>query len=73
MDHYPPIPTLYPSNRPLHDLLGFAPSRNVVVMTLRDPSDARDMPANSNEAVNATCIRGVKKVQHILLDDVIRD
>jgi hypothetical protein len=64
LEHRPPIPLLFQHERPLHGLFGFAPKRNVVIMSLRDPGDTREMPPNSNTSVNAFCVRGVRKVRY---------
>ncbi|KAK7057385.1 TGT domain-containing protein [Favolaschia claudopus] len=59
----PPIPTLQPnSNNPLHTLLGFTPGHNALVLTLRDPSNSNETPANGNDYVSASTGRGMKKV-----------
>jgi hypothetical protein len=62
LDHRPPVPTLFPAERPLHEYLGFKPENHVLYLVLRDPSDIRPMPANAHDAVHATCVRGVQKV-----------
>lgn len=62
LGHSPPVPTLQPGRQPLHKFLGYVPSQHIVVMSLRDPFDGRDMPSNSKDHVSAYCVRGVRKV-----------
>ncbi|KAF8892620.1 tRNA-guanine(15) transglycosylase-like protein [Infundibulicybe gibba] len=58
----PPIPTLQQGKNPLHMFLGFSPSQHVLSMSIRDPSDEREMPPNSSAHISAYCLRGVRKV-----------
>ncbi|KAI0637254.1 tRNA-guanine(15) transglycosylase-like protein [Trametes polyzona] len=62
VDRSPPVPTLVGGAHPLHSFLGYSPERHTIIMTLRDPSDGRKMPPNSNDSVCAHCIRGVRRV-----------
>ncbi|KAH8822859.1 tRNA-guanine(15) transglycosylase-like protein, partial [Flagelloscypha sp. PMI_526] len=45
----------------LRELVGF--KEGIVHLTLRDPRDLREMPANTKENINAMCLRGVRKMQ----------
>lgn len=63
LENSPPIPTLQPGSNPLHTFLGFNPSQNLVAMTLRDPADPSETPANGNDYVSASTARGMKKVR----------
>jgi hypothetical protein len=58
------VPTIRPESHdhPLHEFLGFEPDQHLVSLSLRDPSDIREMPANTKDSVSAVCIRGVRKV-----------
>ncbi|KAJ7675088.1 tRNA-guanine(15) transglycosylase-like protein [Mycena rosella] len=62
LENSPPTPTLQPGALPLHTFLGFSPDSHLVSLTLRDPADPRDVPANGNAYVTAMTARGVKKV-----------
>ncbi|KAG2751119.1 hypothetical protein P692DRAFT_201710001 [Suillus brevipes Sb2] len=62
LEQSPPIPTYQPGSQPLHTFLGFDTSKHIVSLSLRDPLDAREMPANGNAHVSASCMRGVRKV-----------
>ncbi|KAJ7502767.1 tRNA-guanine(15) transglycosylase-like protein [Mycena galericulata] len=61
LENTPPTPTLHPGAS-LAAFLGFDPSAHIVAMTLRDPDDGREMPANGADYVSASTARGVKKV-----------
>ncbi|KAF8653657.1 hypothetical protein AX16_003808 [Volvariella volvacea WC 439] len=62
LDQNPPIPTLQPGQNPLYKFLGFSLDQHLLSMSLRDPSDGREMPPNGNKHVSALCLRGVRKV-----------
>lgn len=62
LEQSPPIPTYQSGSQPLHNFLGFDTSKHIVSLSLRDPLDAREMPANGNTHVSASCMRGVRKV-----------
>ncbi|KAH8112424.1 tRNA-guanine(15) transglycosylase-like protein [Phellopilus nigrolimitatus] len=62
LERSPPIPTLLDEKHPLHALLGFQNDRHLLSMSLRDPSDGRELPPNGNAFINASCIRGVRKI-----------
>ncbi|KAG8948348.1 hypothetical protein FRC04_009844 [Tulasnella sp. 424] len=62
LERTPPVPTLYPSERPLHGFLGFDPSRHIVSVSLRNWNDARDIIPNGKDSVSALCVRGVRAV-----------
>ncbi|KAG9023266.1 hypothetical protein FS837_005887 [Tulasnella sp. UAMH 9824] len=62
LERTPPVPTLYPSDRPLHGFLGFDPSRHIVSVSLRNWNDARDITPNGKDTVSALCVRGVRAV-----------
>ncbi|KAI0061174.1 tRNA-guanine transglycosylase [Artomyces pyxidatus] len=62
LEHTPPVPTLQSGSHPLHKFLGFRPNQHILTMTLRDPSDDREMPANGHSFVSAYSLRGVRKV-----------
>ncbi|KAG8778281.1 hypothetical protein FRC16_003892 [Serendipita sp. 398] len=60
---YPlPVPALHPSPLPLHTFLTHPPERHILSLSLRDPGDNRNMPANTNAWVQANTVRGVRKV-----------
>ncbi|KAJ7115491.1 tRNA-guanine(15) transglycosylase-like protein [Mycena crocata] len=58
----PPVPTLQPGPLPLHTFLGYNPSQHLICLTLRDPSNNRELPANGNDYVAASTSRGVRKI-----------
>ncbi|KAE9408300.1 tRNA-guanine transglycosylase [Gymnopus androsaceus JB14] len=66
LEHSPPIPTLLQpqhGDKPrLNSFLGLDENDYLLSMSLRDPSDGREMPANTNTYVTANCIRGVRRV-----------
>ncbi|KAF7984455.1 hypothetical protein HWV62_14548 [Athelia sp. TMB] len=62
LEQVPPVPTLQGGAHPLHTFLGFPPARNTLVMALRDPACARELPPNGNDHVAALTLRGVRKV-----------
>ncbi|KAJ7874675.1 tRNA-guanine(15) transglycosylase-like protein [Mycena olivaceomarginata] len=62
LENSPPIPTLQPGSNPLHTFLGFNNSQNLVAMTLRDPADPSETPANGNDYISASTGRGIKKI-----------
>ncbi|KIO28304.1 hypothetical protein M407DRAFT_71991 [Tulasnella calospora MUT 4182] len=62
LERTPPVPTLYPSERPLHGFLGFDPSRHIVSVSLRNWNDSRDITPNGKDTVSALCVRGVRAV-----------
>jgi hypothetical protein len=63
LERNPPIPTLQGGPQPIHHFLGYRPQQHLLSLTVRDPSDAREMPANTKDYINATCVRGVRKVR----------
>ncbi|QRW13122.1 queuine tRNA-ribosyltransferase [Ceratobasidium sp. AG-Ba] len=56
-----PLPALCPDNHPLHQLMGLSPTSHIVSISLRDPSSVNEMPANTNDFIQAQCIRGCRK------------
>jgi len=62
LDVHPPVPTLAPGKNPLHSFLGFSTDNHVISMSIRDPADEREMPANGKLHVCAYSLRGVRKV-----------
>jgi len=64
LDVHPPVPTLAPGKNPLHSFLGFSTDNHVISMSIRDPMDGREMPANGKLHVCAYSLRGVRKVCH---------
>lgn len=62
LENSPPTPTLQPGPHPLHTFLGFQPTEHLLALTLRDPADPREQPANGNDYVSASTGRGVRKV-----------
>ncbi|KAF8513733.1 tRNA-guanine(15) transglycosylase-like protein [Hysterangium stoloniferum] len=58
----PPVPTRQDGSNPLHRFLGYSPSQHLLSLSLRDPADVRDMPANGNLFVAAQSSRGTRKV-----------
>ncbi|CAK5265358.1 unnamed protein product [Mycena citricolor] len=62
LENTPPIPTLQTGTNPLHTFLGFDPQQNILVLTLRDPNDSRELPPNGNDSVSIATGRGVRKV-----------
>lgn len=57
----PPVPTIQPGSDPLHTFTGFPSKQHILSLSLRDPFDGREMPANNKQFVSAYCIRGVRK------------
>ena len=47
----------------MHKFLGYKPHEHLLCLTLRDPSDVREMPANGKDHVAAKTVRGVRKVR----------
>ena len=62
LEHTPPLPTIINGHETLRELGGLKSHRNIVIMSLRDPCDIREMPPNGKKFVNAWCVRGVRKV-----------
>ncbi|KAJ4473607.1 tRNA-guanine(15) transglycosylase-like protein [Lentinula aciculospora] len=65
LEHKPPVPTLQPQQGQsprINSFLRFPEEEYVLSVSLRDPADRREMPANTNVFVTANCIRGVRKV-----------
>jgi len=62
LEHPTPVPTLHPASLPLHEFLAYPPQRHILSLSLRDPSDNQNMPANTNAWVQAKTVRGVRKV-----------
>ncbi|TCD62658.1 hypothetical protein EIP91_006580 [Steccherinum ochraceum] len=62
LDRVPPVITLQTGPEPLHTFLGYDRRKHILSMTVRDPLDVRDMPANGKDHISAQCIRGVRKV-----------
>lgn len=60
----PPMPTLQPGDDPLHKFLGFTPGKHLLSMSVRDPSDTRDMPPSGNQQLSVMSLRGVRKVRN---------
>ncbi|QRV98557.1 queuine tRNA-ribosyltransferase [Ceratobasidium sp. AG-Ba] len=58
-----PLPALCPDTHPLHQLMGLSPTSHIVSISLRDPSSVNEMPANTNDFIQAQCIRGCRKVR----------
>ncbi|KAG8957710.1 hypothetical protein FRC03_009898, partial [Tulasnella sp. 419] len=71
LEHNPPVPSFQQGPNPLHRFLGFHPSRHIVSMSLRDPSDGRELPANTKDTISAMTIRGVKKVKPIMYNEYV--
>lgn len=67
LERQPPAPTLQTGENLLHTFLGFSESKHVLSVSLRDPIDERELPANGNKYINAVCIRGVRKVGHCVV------
>ncbi|KAJ7072455.1 tRNA-guanine(15) transglycosylase-like protein [Mycena amicta] len=62
LERVPPVPTLQPGPHPLHTFLGYDPAEQLLVLTLRDPHDVRDAPANTDNYVSAVTGRGIRRV-----------
>ncbi|KAF7315297.1 tRNA-guanine transglycosylase [Mycena indigotica] len=62
LEHSPPVPTLHPGSHPLHSFLGFNPENQLLILTLRDPHDVRETPANTNNYVSAVTGRGIRRI-----------
>ncbi|KIM28280.1 hypothetical protein M408DRAFT_329615 [Serendipita vermifera MAFF 305830] len=62
LEHPTPIPAHHPSALPLHGFLTHPPSSHIVSLSLRNPHDNKNMPANTNAFVQARTVRGVRKV-----------
>ncbi|KAH8076007.1 tRNA-guanine(15) transglycosylase-like protein [Cristinia sonorae] len=62
LDRVPPVPVLQTGSAPLHTFLGYDRGQHILAMSVRDPFDGRDMPANGKDHISALCIRGVRKV-----------
>ncbi|EUC63659.1 queuine tRNA-ribosyltransferase [Rhizoctonia solani AG-3 Rhs1AP] len=58
-----PLPTICPDAHPLHKLMSLKTEKHIVSMSLRDPSSANEMPANTAEFIQTQCIRGCRKVR----------
>ena len=65
LDRMPPVPTLQTGPNPLHTFTGFPSNQHILSLSLRDPFDGREMPANNKQFVSAYCIRGVRKASSI--------
>ncbi|QRV84500.1 hypothetical protein RhiJN_12516 [Ceratobasidium sp. AG-Ba] len=48
-----PLPALCPDTHPLHQLMGLSPTSHIVSISLRDPSSVNEMPANTNDFIQA--------------------
>ncbi|KAI0791594.1 tRNA-guanine(15) transglycosylase-like protein [Irpex lacteus] len=62
LERTPPVPTLLKGPHPLHTFLGYEPQKHVIALSLRDPHDDQEMPANTKEYVTCRCVRGVRRV-----------
>ncbi|KAG6839810.1 hypothetical protein C0991_011468 [Blastosporella zonata] len=62
LEHSPPVPTLQPGPNALHRFLGLDPDQHILSLSLRDPDDLREMPANGNQHVAAYSLRGVRRI-----------
>ncbi|KAJ7647496.1 tRNA-guanine(15) transglycosylase-like protein [Roridomyces roridus] len=62
LENNPPVPTLQPGPFPLHTFLGFDPDAHILSLSLRDPADGRETPANGAQYVAASTSRGVRRV-----------
>ncbi|KAF8057003.1 tRNA-guanine(15) transglycosylase-like protein [Lyophyllum atratum] len=62
LEHSPPVPTMQPGPHALHRFLGFVPADHLLSMSVRDPADVREMPANGTSHVSAYSLRGVRKI-----------
>lgn len=63
LERTPPVPTLLKGPHPLHTFLGYEPQKHVIALSLRDPHDDQEMPANTKEYVTCRCVRGVRRVR----------
>ncbi|GJE86974.1 Queuine tRNA-ribosyltransferase subunit [Phanerochaete sordida] len=62
LERNPPIPTLQGGPHALHKFLGYKTHQHLLSLTVRDPSDGREMPANGKDHIAAMTIRGVRKI-----------
>ncbi|KAJ7188465.1 tRNA-guanine(15) transglycosylase-like protein [Mycena filopes] len=62
LENSPPTPTLQPGLNPLHTFLGFNPDQHLLALTLRDPADPKETPANGHDYISASTGRGMKKI-----------
>ncbi|KAJ7782972.1 tRNA-guanine(15) transglycosylase-like protein [Mycena metata] len=62
LENSPPTPTLQPGPNPLHTFLGFNPNQHLLSLTLRDPADRRETPANGHDYISVSTGRGMKKI-----------
>ncbi|KZP23473.1 hypothetical protein FIBSPDRAFT_1042913 [Athelia psychrophila] len=62
LEQVPPVPTLQGGPHPLHTFLGYPPARNTLVLSLRDPACAKQLPPNGKDHISALSLRGVRKV-----------
>ncbi|KIJ33538.1 hypothetical protein M422DRAFT_35452 [Sphaerobolus stellatus SS14] len=58
----PPSISRQEGPNPLHSFLGFSPSRHLLSLSLRDPADGREVPANGKEFVSTLTSRGTRKI-----------
>ncbi|KAF5317979.1 hypothetical protein D9619_012079 [Psilocybe cf. subviscida] len=65
LEQKPPMPTLQPGFDPLHKFLGFTPGTHLLSLSVRDPSDTRDMPPSGNQQLSVMSLRGVRKVSPV--------
>ncbi|KZW00162.1 tRNA-guanine transglycosylase [Exidia glandulosa HHB12029] len=73
LEQSPPLPPLYPSERPMHDFLAYPPSKHILSLSLRDTDDTRTAPTNGNDFVNVWTARGVRRtVPKPFHDDVVK-
>lgn len=69
LERTPPVPTLLKGPHPLHAFLGYRPQNHIVALSLRDPYDGQEMPANTKDFVTCWCVRGVRKVRSNVVAD----
>ncbi|KAJ7287741.1 tRNA-guanine(15) transglycosylase-like protein [Mycena rebaudengoi] len=62
LESNPPVPTKQPGPNPLHTFLGYSLAQHIVALSLRDPANGRQMPANGNDYITSYSAHGVKKV-----------
>ncbi|KZV84281.1 tRNA-guanine transglycosylase [Exidia glandulosa HHB12029] len=73
LEQSPPLPPLYPSERPMHDFLAYPASKHILSLSLRDTDDTRTAPTNGNDFVNVWTARGVRRtVPKPFHDDVVK-